>query len=240
AEATVERQQMIAADEQRELHAVVVVEGCSGEADCRRRVAAALHVRVSLHAADSTDSHGRVVEASGANEQPHVRDQAPGLVPHEHAVVGRRPLQVPARASGGDLGRVDRRRERLQRAALVVAELRHRLQLEAHYPRGFTHVSDHARQALEAWRSPRISAHGWPVATRPFHSTWAERAGKNVLNTPIGRWLKPGGALSTNGSMQSNQVSRIRSAPAITVSTAVERGSPAGPNSAAITGRVVS
>ena len=40
--------------------------------------------------------------------------------------------------------------------------------------------------------------------------------------------------------MQSNQVSRIRSAPAITVSTAVERGSPARPNSAAITGRFVS
>src|SRR5205814_9575360 len=97
--------------------------------------------------------------------------------------------------------------------------------------------SDNANQALEAWRSPRISAHGWPVATRPFHSTWAERAGKNVLNTPIGRWLKPGGALSTNGSMQSNQVNLIRSGPAITVSTAVERGSPARPNSAAITGR---
>src|SRR5688572_756090 len=92
----------------------------------------------------------------------------------------------------------------------------------ADYPRGFTQVSDHARHALEAGRSPRVSAHGWPVAKRPFHSTCADRAGKNVLKTPIGRLLKPGGALSTKGSMQSYQVSRIRSAPEITVSTAVE------------------
>src|SRR5437867_11843906 len=108
------------------------------------------------------------------------------------------------------------------------------------YPRGLIHVSDHAKHALEACRSPRVSAQGWPVATRPFHSTCAERAGKNVLNTPIGRLLKPGGALSTNGSMQSYQVRRIRSAPETTVSTAVERGSPERPNSAVITGALVS
>ena len=106
--------------------------------------------------------------------------------------------------------------------------------------RGFTHVSDHARHALEACRSPRVSAHGWPVTKRPFHSTCAERAGKNVLNTPIGRLLKPGGALSTKGSSQSYQVRRMWSAPEVTVSTAVDRGSPARPNSAVITGMFVS
>ena len=32
------------------------------------------------------------------------------------------------------------------------------------YFRGFTQVSDQARQALEDWRSPRVSGHGRPVA----------------------------------------------------------------------------
>src|SRR5262249_36456390 len=115
-----------------------------------------------------------------------------------------------------------------------------RRQVVARDYRGFTHVSDHARHALDACRSPRVSAHGWPVAKRPFHSTCAERAGKNVLKTPIGRLLKPGGAFSTNGSTQSYHVSRMGSEPETTVSTAVERGSPERPNSAVITGALVS
>src|SRR5262249_9752478 len=65
------------------------------------------------------------------------------------------------------------------------------------YFRGLTQLSDQARQALEDWRSPRFSGTGWPGTKAPLISTWAARAGKNVLNTPSGRSLKPGGALST-------------------------------------------
>src|SRR5207244_9294221 len=68
----------------------------------------------------------------------------------------------------------------------------------------------------------------------------AERAGKNVLNTPMGRLLKPGGMVRTKGSMQSYHVRRSRSVAETIVSTAVDRGSPARPNSAATTGRFVS
>src|SRR5919198_3628250 len=94
------------------------------------------------------------------------------------------------------------------------------------YARGFTQVSDQARHALDPWRSPRISGHGRPVAKRPLSSTSAARAGKNVLKTPIGRLLKPGGMVRTKGSMQSYHVRRIRSDTETTVSTTVERGSP--------------
>src|SRR6185295_11892706 len=95
---------------------------------------------------------------------------------------------------------------------------------ELRYPRGFTQVSDHASVALLPWRSPRISAHTWPEATLPFTSSWAARAGKNVLKTSIGRSLKPGGALSTNGSMQSYQDIVTRASVAVTVSVAVDQG----------------
>src|SRR2546427_537778 len=71
-------------------------------------------------------------------------------------------------------------------------------------------------------------------------STCAARAGKNVLKTPIGRLLKPGGMVRTKGSMQSYHVRRIRSVTETTVSTAAARGSPARPNSAATTGWLVS
>jgi len=110
----------------------------------------------------------------------------------------------------------------------------------AAYARGFTHVSDHARQALEPCRSPRISGHTLPVATLPLISSWADRAGKKVLNTPMGRLLKPGGAWSTKGSMQSYQDMVIRASEAATVSVAAERGPPARANSADITGSAVS
>ena len=90
--------------------------------------------------------------------------------------------------------------------------------------RGFTQVSDHARVALLPCRSPRISAHTLPGATLPLISSWAERAGKNVLNTPIGRSLKPGGALSTKGSMQSYQDSVTRASAVMTVSVARRPG----------------
>src|SRR5262245_38420295 len=73
------------------------------------------------------------------------------------------------------------------------------------YPRGFTQVSDQARQALDPCRSPRISAQGLPSAKRPLRLTWAPRAGKNVEKTPMGRLLKPGGALRTKLSMQRSE-----------------------------------
>ena len=57
-----------------------------------------------------------------------------------------------------------------------------------------------------------------------------------MLNTPRGRLLKPGGSVSTNGSMQSYQVRRTWSVVESTVSTAAERGSPARANLAAMTG----
>ena len=103
-----------------------------------------------------------------------------------------------------------------------------------------THVSDHASVALEPCRSPRISAHTLPVATRPLISSWAERAGKNVLNTPMGRSLKPGGALSTNGSMQSYQDIVIVVSAATTDSVAVDHGPPARSKLAETTGSAVS
>src|SRR5262249_17739593 len=101
---------------------------------------------------------------------------------------------------------------------------------------GFTHVSDQARPALDDGRSPRFPARGWPFAVLPFISTCAERAGKNVLNTPIGRFMKPGGIVRTKGSMKSRHVRRIRSLPATTSSLAVERASPARVNFAAVIG----
>src|SRR5947208_2447509 len=78
------------------------------------------------------------------------------------------------------------------------------------------------------------------LSSRPLSSTCAERAGKNVLNTPMGRLLKPGGMVRTKGSMQSYHVRQSRSVAETIVSTAVDRGSPARPNSAATTGRFVS
>ena len=80
--------------------------------------------------------------------------------------------------------------------------------------------------ALLPCRSPRISAHTLFVATLPLISSWAARAGKKVLNTPIGRSLKPGGALSTKGSMQSYQVMVTRASTAWTVSVALDQGPP--------------
>src|SRR5207244_3762560 len=83
--------------------------------------------------------------------------------------------------------------------------------LVARYPRGLTQVSDQARQAVELVRSPRISGEGVPAAKRPFSSICADWAGKNVLKTPRGRSLKPGGAWRTNGSSVSYQVSTTSS-----------------------------
>src|SRR5207249_5280008 len=66
------------------------------------------------------------------------------------------------------------------------------------------------------------------------------RGGENGLKTPNGRVVKAGGGVNTNGSVQSYQGKPIRSVPETTVSTAVERGSPERPNSAVITGALVS
>src|SRR5207247_11384238 len=81
--------------------------------------------------------------------------------------------------------------------------------VEAHepslrYARGFTHVSDQAKHALDPGRSRRISAQGRPVAERPFSSTSAPRAGNNVLKTPSGRLLKSGGMVRTKGTMEAD------------------------------------
>src|SRR5262249_37929309 len=99
-----------------------------------------------------------------------------------------------------------------------------------------THVSDQARHALDDWRSPRISGHGLLAVGLPFSSTCAERAGKNVLKTPIGRLFMPGAIVSTNGSMPSDHVMRMRSFADVIVATAVARASPDRANCAAITG----
>src|ERR1700756_5702395 len=104
------------------------------------------------------------------------------------------------------------------------------------YPRGFTHVSDHATHALDDWRSPRISTHGESGPKRPFTSICADFAGKNVLNTPIGRLPMPGAIVNTNGAMKSHQLSTMVSVADSTVSTAVERASPERSKCAAITG----
>src|SRR5688572_9276567 len=108
------------------------------------------------------------------------------------------------------------------------------------YSRGLTHVSDHARHALEDWLVPRISSHGASGAKRPFISICADLAGKNVLKTPIGRLPIPGAIVRTYGSMQSYHVSVMWSAAATTVSVAVERGSPPRSNCASCIGSVVS
>ena len=97
-----------------------------------------------------------------------------------------------------------------------------------------------ARVALLPCRSPRISAHTLFDATLPLISSWAARAGKKVLNTPIGRSLKPGGALSTKGSMQSYQVIVIRASTDMTVSVALDQGPPCRSKRAPITGIDVS
>src|SRR5215813_13487521 len=106
--------------------------------------------------------------------------------------------------------------------------------------RGLTQVSDQARHALDDWRSPRISAQTRPFGVLPFSSTPAVFAGKNVLNTPMGRFMKPGGAFSTNGVMVSAHVITIRSLPATMVSVAGFGGAPARENCAGVIGSVVS
>jgi len=74
----------------------------------------------------------------------------------------------------------------------------------------------------------------------PFSSTRAVFAGKNVLKTPIGRFMKPGGALSTNGAIVSVHAMTMRSLPATIVSVAGLGGAPARENCAGVTGSVVS
>ena len=66
--------------------------------------------------------------------------------------------------------------------------------------------------------------------------TWADRAGKNVLNTPIGRFAYPGGIVRTNGSLKSYQVRTISSSADTTRSVAAPRGSPSRSKDASMTG----
>src|SRR5688500_4286379 len=110
----------------------------------------------------------------------------------------------------------------------------------ARQPRGLTQLSDQARHALDDWRSPRISGHTWPSGTLPFSSTRAERAGKNVLNTPMGRFWNPGGAFRMKGVMVSDHVITTRSPPPTLVSLAGFGGEPARVTCACTIGRFVS
>lgn len=123
---------MLLADQQREGDVVVVVERGRGTAEAGGGVAAAFDSRMGFHAPHTADLDGRTVEGPGANQDADVRDQLPVRRRHEHAVVGRRPLDVPAGAGGNNVRWVDRRRERLQREALVVDELRNRLHVNPH------------------------------------------------------------------------------------------------------------
>src|SRR5262249_30159472 len=113
-------------------------------------------------------------------------------------------------------------------------------QQRADQARGFTHVSDQARHALDDCRSPRISAHTSPFGVLSLSSTRALFAGKNVLKTPIGRFMKPGGAFNTNGVIVSAHVMTMRSLPATIVSVAGFGGAPARENCAGVIGSVVS
>lgn len=104
------------------------------------------------------------------------------------------------------------------------------------YPLGLTQDSDQARHALDDGRSPRISGQGFPEAKRPLRVTWAPRAGKNVLNTPMGRPPAPGAMVRMNGSTKSYQVMTISSLADMIRSVAADRGSPSRSNSASMTG----
>jgi hypothetical protein len=64
---------MSAANEQREGHPVIVVEGGRGQAEACRRVPAAFGSRVGFHASDSTDLDGGAVHRSRADQQAHMR-----------------------------------------------------------------------------------------------------------------------------------------------------------------------
>lgn len=61
------RREMIAANEQREGHPVIVVEGDRGQAETCRCVPAALGSRVGFHDPDSTDLDGGAVNRSRAD-----------------------------------------------------------------------------------------------------------------------------------------------------------------------------
>lgn len=69
-----------------------------------------------------------------------------------------------------------------------------------------------------------------------FSTFFPARAGKKVLNTPIGRSLKPGGMLSTNGARKSCQLSTIFVPDAATSSRAPPATSPWRENCAFVTG----
>ena len=74
----------------------------------------------------------------------------------------------------------------------------------------------------------------------PLSSTLAVFAGKKVLKTPMGRFMNPGGAFSTNGAIVSAHVITMRSLPATIVSVAGFNGVPARENCAGVIGSVVS
>src|SRR5262249_50020937 len=169
--------------------------------------------------------HGRLVD--GGPEE-----LAGQLRPLRQAVPGRARAEgplPPVRHLGTGRRRGQRHRPEIGRHVRAEgAELRRaggeRLQVAQ---RGLTQVSDQARQALELCRSPRISAQGVPAANRPPSSIWAARAGKNVLKTPRGRSLNPGGAFRTKGSSVSYQVRTSSPSAVTTVSVGAGRGTPA-------------
>ena len=64
------------------------------------------------------------------------------------------------------------------------------------YPLGFVHVSDRAMQQLDAGLPKRSCMNTFAVTASPLIDSWAPRAGRK---TPSGRFIAPGGIVSTNG-----------------------------------------
>src|SRR5687768_9279680 len=115
---------------------------------------------------------------------------------------------------GGELadlrrgGILDRRRLLQQHRIAHLGDAQHG---HGGYPLGLVQVSDQASTQLDEGRPPRSCGNTLPGAAWPLTESCAPRAGMKVLYTPSGRFIVPGGMVSTKGAMKSHQVRMISS-----------------------------
>jgi hypothetical protein len=130
----VEGQERRLADQQRERHTMVVMQGGDGSTQTSGRRAAALGLRVGFHAPDTTDLDGCVVQRSRADHEADMGYQRALRSAYQDTLRRRSPLEVPAWTHCHDFWGVDRRRECLERGALIVVEPGDRFQVTVHRP----------------------------------------------------------------------------------------------------------
>src|SRR5689334_1570166 len=98
------------------------MQGSGGSTQTRGRIAAALGPRVGFHAPDTTDLDGCTVQSARADHDADMGDQLSLRGEPQGTVLRRSPLEVPAWTHCHNFWGVDRRRECLERGALVIVE----------------------------------------------------------------------------------------------------------------------